>query len=361
MVNVNFAEEKEFLQKYMDAKNCGQVGLDQMIEQIITEFLIPQNRFVEANSWLPPISDQKLLAKLKLLIANSEIKADLPKIHRLPHNKDWINSDIEFESKTTDDQQYHYDRLISYFNYQQTLLQDRDDIFECRNEWITFMSYSTWGISGNSKMGSLGCLFTTLAMAYHDYFENILLPNKFFDFQISNQSQDVQRVDTVEKAYSQSPDTLKYLNTYHPALLEEGFWMNFFADIKIFGASEEILITDNFVAFLPGKKKGWSTGPGIIIDRTNVIEVSVGSEDHIEYRGITSEESFYWTLTFEISNYQSYTRYLLLGRNEKEINNNRPKHGALLQKLGEFFDLVEGDSYSSSGGYTTSFGFGWWV
>lgn len=361
MAAINYAEEMNFLQKYMDAKNGGQGGLDQMIEQIITHYLIPQSRFVEANSWLPPISDEKLLAQLKLMIANEEIKADLPKINRLPKYKDWINSDIASESKTTDSQQYHYDRLISYFNYQQTLLKDKDDIFECRNEWITFMCYSTWGTTGESKMGSRGCLFTTLATAYHDYFENILLPNKFLPVELPNQSEEVANVNTVEHAYAQVPDTIKYFNDYHPTLLKEGFCMNFFADIKILGASEEILITDNYVAFLPSKKKGWGSGPGIIVNRANVTEISVGSEDHIEYQGISSSETFYWTLTFETTNYQRYTRYLYLGRNEREMNENRPKLGSYLQKLGQYFNLVEGDSYASSGGYTTSFGFGWWV
>ena len=97
------------------------------------------------------------------------------------------------------------------------------------------------------------------------------------------------------------------------------------------------------------------------MSRASIAQISVGSEDHVEYQGITSSQSFYWTLTFETTNFQTFTRYLYLGKNEREMKQNRPALGQQLQRLGQYFDLVEGDSYTSSGGYTTSFGFGWWV
>ena len=363
MVAVNYKVEEQILQKYMDAKNNGEDGLDQQIQRIITDFLVPQKRFVEADAWLKPLADEKMQSTLKILIANSESESDTPKLDRLPKNKDWTKSDIAHGSKTTHDQQYHYDRIVAYLNHEKQMIDDRDDIFECRNEWITYMSYATWGDTTESTMGARGCLFTTLATAYNDYIENILLPNKFVAIESTapEHPKQVSHSATVEKAYSQNPDAIKYFSQYHPALLKEEFSMNFFGDTKILGSEEEIVITGNFVAFLPSKKKGWSVGPGIIVNRANIAQISVGSEDHIEYQGITSTESFYWTLNFETTNFQSFTRYLYLGKNEREMNQNRPALGSLLQKLGQQFDVVEGDSYTSSGGYTTSFGFGWWV
>jgi hypothetical protein len=50
-----------------------------------------------------------------------------------------------------------------------------------------------------------------------------------------------------------------------------------------------------------------------------------------------------------------------LGKNESEMNQNRPEVGRIIQKLSEFFELTEGESYSSNGGYTTSYGYGWWM
>jgi hypothetical protein len=225
------------------------------------------------------------------------------------------------------------------------------------------MSYATWGDNDDSKFSQLGCSFTTLAIAYNDYVENILLPNKFIQVedQLQNKASKVSNSTTVENAYSQNADAKKYLNDFHPELLKEGFCLNFFSFTKILGAEEEVLVTDNHVAFLSAKKKGWTVGPGVTLRRNDIAQISVGSEDHVEYKGITSSQSFYWTLTFETNNFQTFTRYLYVGKDEKEMNQNRPALGSLLQKLGQHFDLVEGDSYSSSGGYTTSVGFGWWV
>ena len=372
MAGLNVKVEQDFLQKYMDAKNNGEDGLDPMIENIITEFLVPQKRFIEAEAWLAPIGDESLLAKLKILVATESAKADLPKIIRLPKNKSWVDSDISHEVQSTNDQQYHYDRLISYLNYKKVLLDDRDDIFECRNEWITYMCYSTWGEKGESKIATAGCNFTTLAAGYNDYIENILLPNKFVAMPgqetesnsthpTTGQAPAQSNFNTIEQAYSKDPDAIKYFEKNHPALLKDGFMMNFHGFTKILGSLEDVIISEHYVSFLPAKKKGWSAGPGIIINRANVTQISVGSEDHVEYQGITSSESFYWTLTFETNQFQRYTRYLYLGRNEQEMNSIRPQLGNLLQRLGQYFNLIEGDSYTSSGGYTTTFGFGWWV
>jgi hypothetical protein len=363
MAAIDYKEEQQVLQTYMDAKNNGESGLDEQIANIISKYLVPQKRFVEADTWLKPISDEKLLSEMKALIANNQVNWQAPKLERLPKNKAWIDSDIAKPSDTTDDQQYHYNRIIAYLNHEKEMLDDRDDVFECRNEWITFMSYATWGETNDSKLGSVGCTFLTLATAFNDYVENILLPNKFVETESAPEAPaaQVSSSTTVEAAYAKNPDAIKYFGDYHAGLLKEGFCLNFFGYTKILGAEEEVLVTDNYVAFLPSKKKGWSVGPGVVISRDSIAQISVGSEDHVEYQGITSSQSFYWTLNFETTNFQSFTRYLYLGKNEREMNQNRPALGAMLQKLGQHFPLVEGDSYTSSGGYTTSFGFGWWV
>ena len=94
MTAIDYAVEQEVLQEYMDAKNAGEDGLDQKIENFITKYLVPQKRLIEANTWLTPISDEKLLSRLKLEIANAELTLDAPKLKRLPKNKEWIDSDI---------------------------------------------------------------------------------------------------------------------------------------------------------------------------------------------------------------------------------------------------------------------------
>lgn len=363
MSKVNYKEEFDFLQKYMDAKNSGGTGLDQMIETIISKYLIPQQRLIEANSWLVPIEDSKISSKLKLAVAQAESESNLPEIKRIPKNKNWLEVDLSQASVKTDDQQIHYDRFIAILNLRKTMSEDRDDVFECRNEWISYMAYSAYGTDDEHKLADLGFRFTTIAMAYHDYIENILLPNKFVELSsdIDEEESQSNALNTVENAYANSPETIEYLKKNHPQILKDGFLTNFYCYTKILGSEEEVMITDSYVAFLPAKKKGWSAGIGHIINRSSITEISVGSEYHIEHQGFTSSESAYWTLTFATNNYQTFTRYLYLGRDEREMNQRRPALGNTLQKLGNYFPLVEGDSYSSSGGYTTSFGFGWWV
>ena len=48
-------------------------------------------------------------------------------------------------------------------------------------------------------------------------------------------------------------------------------------------------------------------------------------------------------------------------KNEKEMHQTRPVQSKILDGLQRFFELVQGESFESSGGYTTSFGVGWWV
>ena len=365
MEKLSYKLEATYLDKYMDAKNSGQSGLDTMIEKIIVEFLIPQSRLVEANAWLEPIEDSKLSARIKQEIAKAESVSNIAVIKRLPKNKDWVNADIFEKIKTTNDQQYHYNRLICYLNINQSLLDDRDDIFECRNEWITYMSYSTYGLDAKSAIVEAGIEFTTLAMAWNDYIEYILLPDKFVEIEGTQEPEkpihQTSNYITVEKAYSNYPDTISYLKEHSPQILNEKYLMNFFSFTKILGSQEEILITDQHLCFLPGKKKGWLVGSSNFLPINSITEVSVGSEYHIEHQGFVSTESAYWTVTFQTSNFQSFTRYLYLGKNENEMNRNKPEVGQTLQRLGQIFELVEGNSYTSTGGYTTSFGYGWWI
>jgi hypothetical protein len=112
---------------------------------------------------------------------------------------------------------------------------------------------------------------------------------------------------------------------------------------------------------LPEKRSGWGAGEMQAINRGSVSVISVGTEFHTEYQGVSSRSETYWTLTFETTDYTQFTRWLYLGKNEKEMNQNRPELARVLDGLQNFFDLEQGESFESSGGYTTSYGVGWWV
>jgi Zn-dependent M32 family carboxypeptidase len=119
-------------------------------------------------------------------------------------------------------------------------------------------------------------------------------------------------------------------------------------------------VTDTYVAFIPEKLSGWKAGQMQIISRAGIDNISVGSEFHTEYQGITSTSASFWTLTFETTDYRQFTRWLYLGKNEKEMNQYRPQLGKIMENLGNYFELTEGDSFQTSDGYQTSFGYGFW-
>lgn len=358
MKREGFEVEDKIVDEYVEIKESGGDG-DHLIEKLVTDFFIAQNRFIEANSWLEALTDSKTSIKLKKLIAEAEERNPQPNLSRIPKNKNWVNADVLNSAVKSEDQQSHYDRLVAMANLKQVMLEDVDDVIECRNEWITFVAKNSF----TGGMQAKGATMNTIATAYRDYIENILIPDKFVETETHRQIAESQKPKhlSVEQAYVNFPETIEYLRTHHAPLLNDGFNLHFYCQTKIMGSSEEIIVTDNYLALLPAKKKGWGVGDGIIISRDNISQISVGSEFHTEYQGLITTQSNFWTLTFETTNFQQFTRYLYLGKNENEMNQNRPIHGQTIQQLGELFQLVEGDSFVSSGGYRTTFGYGWWV
>jgi hypothetical protein len=169
---------------------------------------------------------------------------------------------------------------------------------------------------------------------------------------------------TIVERLQQHPELIRLggeKRTHAPQVLGDSYLMNFFCLTGVTGKSEEVIVTDQYIAFIPEKLSGWNAGRMQLIRRESVVVIAVGSEYHTEYQGITSDSASYWTLTFETSNYEQFTRWLYLGKNEKEMNQYRPQLGKIMDSLGNYFDLEEGDSFQTSGGYQTSFGYGFWV
>jgi len=236
------------------------------------------------------------------------------------------------------------------------MLDDIDDVRVCRNEWITFVARQAYE-GGLDKMGAE---FDTLAMALSDYIEFILLPGNFFSDE-ANTAPAQAKGTTVEEAYESRPEIITYLAANASAVLKSTFWLNFFCRTGVNGAVEEVIVTEDYLLFVPKKKTGWNAGTLSTVPTASISSISVGSEYHTEYQGITSYSQSFWTLTFVTDQYQQFTRWLYLGRNEAEMNENRPQLGKTMERLGQHFQLTEGDSFQSSGGYTTSIGFGFWV
>lgn len=349
---MNYKEELKIIDKYVEIKEIedGQP----LIMKLILEHFLPNNRFEEARSWRNALEDKKLKSEADKAIKEHLKNGQVVSLSRFPQNTDWTDVSPGGAAKTTDDQQYHYDRTISYMNLKQALIDDVEDIKTCRNEWITFVARDY-----EEALRANGALFDTLAMAVSDYIELILIPHKFVETQFHSKVKTSS--NTIEKAYAKRPEIVEFLRTHAPQLLKDTYLMNFFCFTGVTGKSEEVIVTDDYVAFIPEKLSGWNAGQMQLIRRESVVAISVGSEYHTEYQGITSTSASYWTLTFETSNYEQFTRWLYLGKNEKEMNQYRPQLGKIMDTLGNFFILEEGDSFQTSGGYQTTFGYGFWV
>jgi hypothetical protein len=351
---MDFVSEKEIIDKYVEIKESG-AGEDLILE-LITNYFIPQNRFEEASSWKNALSDKAMKATaegaLRVALKGSRVYP----ISRIPQNTDWSDESPASKAHQSDDQQYHYDRTVSWSNATKLMLDDIEDVKICRNEWITFTARNAF----TGGLGDMGAEFDTLAMAISDYIEFVLIPGNFFSDQAS-ESVPHEQGTSVEEAYDSRPEMIAYLAANAPKVLKSTFLLNFFSQTGTDGAVEEVIVTDEFLVFVPKKKTGWSAGKLATVSTASVTSISVGSDFHTEYQGITSKSQTFWTLTFVTDEYQQFTRWLYLGGNEREMNQNRPQLGQTLEKLGKYFNLVQGDSFQTSGGFTTSIGFGFWV
>jgi hypothetical protein len=235
------------------------------------------------------------------------------------------------------------------------MLDDVDDVRVCRNEWITFVSKNVM-----KGLGPMGADHNVVSMALSDYIEFILLPNKFVKTSETPEPED--SYTTIEKAYASRSEVVDYLRGVAPTILQENYLLNFFCQTGTVGAkTDEIIVTNNHILFVPKKKSGWGAGEFVCIPISQIDSVAVGSEVHTEYAGITQKTQSFWTLTFLTTQYTQFTRWLYLGKDESEMNQNRPILGKYLDQLSQYVTLTQGDSFQSSGGYTTSFGVGFWM
>ena len=350
---MTFTAEDKLVDQYVEIKE--KEDTDKLVAVLIEEHFLPQGRFEESRSWKNVIADKALAKEIAEKIKESSKRHPGSNVVRVPQNEDWSETSATEKAHKSDDQQYHYDRSIGYFNASKLMLDDVDDVRICRNEWITAYSKSFF-----EALKPLGGEHKVISMALSDYIEFFLLPNKLVSSNVESDSQ----IDytNIEDAYASRSEVIDYLRGVAPAVLKENYLLNFFCQTGVVGAkTDEIIVTDNNVLFVPKKKSGWGAGEFGCIPISEISSVSVGSEVHTEYAGITSKTQSFWTLTFVTKQYQEFTRWLYLGKNEAEMNQNRPIHGKVLDGLAQYFTLTQGDSFQSSGGYTTSFGIGFWA
>jgi len=351
MTMQNFDREKAIIDSYVEAKESGRNG-DHFILELTRDHFLPQGRFEEARSWKSAIKDASIKKESDALIKAEMKTQKSTSVFRMPQNTDWHDSDVSVAAVKSEDQQYHYDRTMAYSNATQQMFDDLDDVKECRNEWITFVARNAY----EGGLGKKGAELNVLAMSISDYIEYILIPDDYYGFEEVAEAVDFR---TVEQAFAKDSEDVEYLRRNAAAVLADEFLMHFYCLNERGGKSQLAIVSRNYIVFIPVKKNGWNPASFEILQVANLASISVGTEHHTQYQGLVSTSEANWTLTFFTTNYTQTTKYLYLGQNEREMNQNRPAHGKVLEMLAQFFELEQGESFETSDGYTTSFGF--WV
>jgi hypothetical protein len=347
----NFDQEKSIIDNYVDAKESGANG-DHLILELTRDHFLPQGRFEEARSWKNAIKEGSVKKEVDALIKDEMKSQKSTSVFRMPQNTEWHDSDVSVPAVKSEDQQYHYDRTMAYSNATQQMFDELDDVTECRNEWITFVARNAY----EGGLGEKGAELNVLAMSISDYIEYILIPDDYFGFE---EVVEAVSITTVEQAFTKDSEDIEYLRKNAAAVLPDEFLMHFYCLTERGGKTQLVVVSRNYIVFIPVKKTGWSPAPFEILHVSNLATISVGTEQHTQYQGLVSTSEVNWTLTFFTTNYTQTTKFLYLGQNEREMNQNRPAHGKTLELLSQFFELEQGDSFETSDGYTTSFGF--WV
>ena len=354
----DFTIEEALIDKYVDIKDEGKG--DPLAIELIKNHFLPQGRFEEARSWRNSLADKSLKSEVDKQIKEAAASSKSVSISRVPQNKDWQETSISGRSETTDDQQYHYNRTLGYMIASGEMEDEAEDVEVCRHEWITFVARNAY----TGGLDKVGAEFDTLAMAISDYIEIFLLTGQLDSSADANSKDMVQQEPVLSNplrvAADSRPDIISALNATFPAKLNA----NFIASIPdsstqaAGGKSDEIVVTDEGIFLLRKKFLGALNGDVQFIPSEKISNIEIGSDIHTEHAGLTSTTSEYWIFTINTVDYQSYSRYLLLGSNEQQINSNRPPLMEAISGIAQFYPVQEGDSWQTSGGFQTSIGYG---
>lgn len=347
----NFEIEEALIDDYVEQKIS--VESELIAVRLIKEHFLPQGRLEEARLWKNELTSKTLRAECEQAIAATKGHPASQAVVRIPANTTWSETSAIGAMKKTTDQQYHYNRAVSYLTASEALVDDREDVETCRNEWVTFVARNM--ISAGAS--ELGAEFDTLAMGVSDYVEYILLSDLEPDDELDHLAE-TPDFASVSKACAARPDIIEVLARSQPSLLKSGFVTNFVEVTTQVdgGKSEEVVVTTEGVAFLRKKFLGSLNGDVFFIPASKISNFEIGSELHTQHHGMSSTTTNYWILTLNTTDYQSYSRWMLLGTNEAEVNQNKPSLVRSIQATAEIYPVEEGESWQSSGGYTTSYG-----
>lgn len=349
---IDFKAEDAIVDAYVSLK--GTPEAQALAVTLIENFFIPQERIEEAQDWLEVISDQSVKSAIRSKVQKMVKEAPAVSLIRLPENTTWEDTDVSSPVTKNNDQQYHYDRLIKYSLASEVMVSDQEDVRTCPNEWVTF-----WSKLFIEKLSEYGVQMNTIAMAMNDYIHHILLKPSSEEPKQAAAVQTARRrvIDPPRNYLRDRPDMIGAIESSHPEYFESHCFGYVDGTEKVSGVrSDTLLFTDMGVLIFKTKFTGKVKNDVRAIPLDQVSNIEIGSDTHTEKAGLVSNTTEYLTLKINSADYTSVTRYLYLGKNESEINQFQPYIMRLLNDISGTYQLVEGDSWVSSSGYTMSFG-----
>lgn len=113
------------------------------------------------------------------------------------------------------------------------------------------------------------------------------------------------------------------------------------------GPSQVLIFTEASITQVCVKEKDLRKRGAVIQKRENIREISVGSHTN-KIEGIGSITQFDWILTIQTHDHKEYIKTVYMGKNEKELNESRPKLMTKLESIGKFYEIVDGEDLSTT-------------
>jgi len=154
-------------------------------------------------------------------------------------------------------------------------------------------------------------------------------------------------------------ELLAFFQDKNPLALEEEFVALIQCSDGREGKPQIMFFTTKSIHIVYEKSKDRRYSSVETYTRSEIAEVSVGVDVHESY-GVVVLTTIYWVFAIYTTGHQSYTKYVYMGRNDKDLNQSRPSLVAKIEKIGHYYPLVQGDSVESASGLRVTPSIGFW-
>ena len=140
---------------------------------------------------------------------------------------------------------------------------------------------------------------------------------------------------------------VKYLNLKAPHVLDETYLALIQCVEGEDGPPQVLIFSEVSVTQICVKDKDLRRQGAIIQKKENIQEISVGSHTS-KVEGIGSVTQIDWILTIQTLDHKEYVKSVYMGKNEREVNESRPKLMSKIKIISNFYEIVEGEDLSTT-------------